>query len=61
MPKKKRYEYRERNQEDDFGFRREKKKSNKMKPNDRWRKTDFTAINYTGDEYDEQEEWEERE
>ena len=56
MSKKKRYEYRERSQEDDFGFR-EKKKSHKMKPNDRWRKTDFQSLNYTDDDNNEQEEW----
>lgn len=56
MSKKKRYEYRERNREDDFGFR-EKRKSHKMKPNDRWRKTDIGTINYTDDDYNEQEEW----
>jgi hypothetical protein len=56
MSKKKRYEYRERNREEDFGFR-EKHRSHKMKPIERWRKTDLNTINYTGDDYDEQEEW----
>jgi hypothetical protein len=55
MSKKKRYEYRERSREDDFGFR-EKRKSHKMKPNDRWRKTDINYT-YTDDSYNEQEEW----
>lgn len=55
MSKKKRYEYRELSQ-DEFGFR-EKKKSHKLKPNDRWRKTDFQSLNYTDDDTNEQEEW----
>ena len=53
MSKKKRYEYRERSSDDDY---RERKKSHRLQPHDRWRKTDYQTLNYTDGE-NEQEEW----
>ena len=56
MSKKKRYEYREKEYNDDSGFR-EKRKSHRLQPNDRWRKNSYNSLNYTDDDTNEQEEW----
>ena len=57
MSKKKRYEYTEGRVGHEVEYR-EKKKSHRLKPNDRWRKNDIER-RYTVEDY-EQEEWSEQ-
>jgi hypothetical protein len=55
MSKKKRYEYNDgSDREMDY---REKKKAHRLQPYDRWRKNDYSTLNLTGEDHDDEEEW----
>jgi hypothetical protein len=55
MSKKKRYEYRESSESD--GDYRDKRKSHRLQPHDRWRANDYSTLNLTGEDYEDEEEW----
>ena len=54
MSKKKRYEYNESDRETEF---RDKKKSHRLQPHDRWRKNDYSLLNLAGDDDEDENEW----
>jgi hypothetical protein len=54
MSKKKRYEYQESESDNEY---RDKRKSHRLQPHDRWRKNDYSLLNLTGDEDEDEEEW----